>query len=911
MARTSLRRRLLTALVGLAMVPVLLVGLVLAWRAYQDSVEAARARQHEVARRVAVQVESLLDASLGRLESALRDSDFVLADRPRQRQVLGRLLAQRHVFREVAYLDPAGTAGIHLSNARLLDPDQVMPEAYLQAARGAGVQGRVLFGAIRIDADNNEPHMLLSVPVRALRDQAVIGVVVAELRFKPIWRLFAGLDLAPGEDVYLVEADGRVIAHRNPSIVLRATRVALRDGPGQTGLGGGEAIVASQAFELGGQHFRVVAERAVGQSLAPAITGLLISAGVIALTLVGVFALGVPLARRISRPVLALAETARAIGAGDLDRRAEVGSDDEIGDLAGAFNGMTERVRETVRALEAEVAERTAAQAELDSHRHHLEELVGQRTAELRQQQAFMQAVLDNMSDGIVACDGNGILSLFNRATRELHGVDVAYLPPEQWATYYRLFHEDGVTPLAKEDIPLYRAYQGQPVSNQEYVIERRDGVKMNILSFGQAMVDDHGARIGAVVTLHDITEQKRVSAELRQAKEAAEAANRAKSVFLANMSHELRTPLNAILGFAQIMARDSSLQASHGRELETIDRAGRHLLSLINDVLEISRIEAGRTTLRNAPFALSDVLVAIEEMVRVRADAKELALVVERHGDLPGHVLGDAHLLRQVLINLLGNAVKYTERGTVRLAVWRDGDRIRFEVSDTGPGIAPEDCERVFEAFYQTEVGIRTGEGTGLGLTISREFVRLMGGELRLASRPGEGSTFVFSLPLPAVSALDRESDTSAGRVIGLEAGQPAYRILVAEDNPDNRELIRRLLEGVGFQVRLAEDGAAAIEQFQSWRPHFIWMDMRMPGLDGYQATRRIRALPGGTAIPVAALTASAFQEDRDSILAAGCDEPSRPPSASPQRQAVSDIQAAAADTRSQSLIRLDTLSP
>lgn len=394
--------------------------------------------------------------------------------------------------------------------------------------------------------------------------------------------------------------------------------------------------------------------------------------------------------------------------------------------------------------------------------------------------------------------------------------------------------------------------------------------------SFNQMSADLSELYAGLKIKIRErdteIEARKNVEAALIEARDSAEAANRAKSVFLANMSHELRTPLNAILGFAQIMQRDASLAETHRTQLETINRSGIHLLSLINDVLEISRIEAGRTKIQNDVFALNELLKAVEDMIRVRAEAKGLEFISLRDGNLPGYVYGDAHHLRQILLNLLSNAVKYTEQGSVTLRLRAYGDHIQFEVADTGIGIPHEDLQNVFRAFYQTDLGAKKGEGTGLGLTISREFVRMMGGEINVRSEPGDGSVFTVTLPLPESEAPAVSIPPS--RVIGLAAEQAPVRILVAEDNPDNRELIRLLLSAIGFEVKTVENGQQAIACFQAWQPHFIWMDMRMPVLNGYEATKKIRSLPGGNTVKIAALTASAFREDRDAILAAGCDD-------------------------------------
>ncbi|MGR8933630.1 MAG: PAS domain S-box protein [Gammaproteobacteria bacterium] len=408
-------------------------------------------------------------------------------------------------------------------------------------------------------------------------------------------------------------------------------------------------------------------------------------------------------------------------------------------------------------------------------------------------------------------------------------------------------------------------------------------------------LLDEQGAISGYVAVKEDITELKAVeqeleayrrdlealvemrTAQLAQAKDAAEAANRAKSVFLSNMSHELRTPLNAILGFAQLMAHNERIPGEERRNLQIINKSGQHLLDLINDVLEISRIESGRLNVVCEPLNLHELLAGLADVMELRARDKGLTLRLDKAPNLPVYILSDIGKLRQIILNLLSNAVKYTERGGIVLSAvstQRDDSLwLEIGVADSGVGIAAEELEQVFQPFFQSAYGQRVGQGTGLGLTISREYATLLDGELSAASMPGQGSVFRFRMPL-RTAATPIAAYAAEGRVLGLAPGQPAYRILVAEDNPDNQRLIAMILERAGFSVKIAADGRQAVEQFQRWHPHFIWMDMRMPVMDGYTAVRHIRALPGGTAVRIAALTASAFREDRGAILAAGCDD-------------------------------------
>lgn len=378
-----------------------------------------------------------------------------------------------------------------------------------------------------------------------------------------------------------------------------------------------------------------------------------------------------------------------------------------------------------------------------------------------------------------------------------------------------------------------------------------------------------------------------------------AQNANQAKSRFLANMSHELRTPLNAILGFTQLMTRDASISEGQQENLKIINRSGEHLLRLINDILEMSKIEVGQITLNESQFDLYLMLKSIEEMLRLKSEAKNLNLLFNIDSNVPQVIYTDEGKLRQIIINLLGNALKFTETGSIVLTVRLDKkpqvaqDKIEFlfsdtyslyfSVEDTGPGIEPAEMDQLFTAFEQTKIGRVSNEGTGLGLSICHKFVELMGGELQAKSTLGEGSVFFFNvlLRLQETSIIDtvKQADLEQQKVIGIASGQPQYRILAVDDVAASRLLLNKLLTEIGFLVREAGDGQEAIDLWQQWHPDLILMDMRMPKVDGYEATRRIKAQPEGKETVIIALTASAFEEERVVILSAGCDDFMRKP--------------------------------
>jgi CheY-like chemotaxis protein len=344
-------------------------------------------------------------------------------------------------------------------------------------------------------------------------------------------------------------------------------------------------------------------------------------------------------------------------------------------------------------------------------------------------------------------------------------------------------------------------------------------------------------------------------------------------------MSHELRTPLNAILGFSQLLSTDPDIPAVQRGDLNIINHSGEHLLKLINDVLEMSKIEAGRIQLTDKVFDLATMVRNITDMMIVKADEKGLELLLDQSSCFPRYIVGDEPRMRQVLLNLIGNAIKFTYKGSVTVRLGTIGNKtshLLIQVEDTGVGISVEDQQRIFEPFEQS-TGHENNQGTGLGLSITRQFVQLMGGTVTLVSKPGEGSLFQINLPLSAEVSETGVANINKTRYEGtvcLEQGHPDYRILIVEDQLENQLLLSRLMQVLGLEIKIAENGKQAIEMFASWQPHLIWMDRKMPIMDGLEALKQIRKLPNGQGVKIIAVTASAFKEQQLELLGAGMDD-------------------------------------
>jgi PAS domain S-box-containing protein len=488
----------------------------------------------------------------------------------------------------------------------------------------------------------------------------------------------------------------------------------------------------------------------------------------------------------------------------------------------------------------------------------------------LRDQQFYTRSLIESNIDALMTTDPAGIITDVNKQMEALTGCTRDELIGAPFKGFF--------TDPERAEAGIKRVLSEKSVTDYELTARARDG-KQTVVSYNATTFYDRKRTLqGVFAAARDVTERKRVEAELQQAKAAAESASRTKSDFLASMSHEIRTPMNAIMGIADLLAK-TALSPEQDKYVQIFRRAGDNLLNLINDILDLSKVEASQLELERTGFSLNDHLEKVTEMVVARAEEKGLAMVCEIAPDVANDLIGDPTRLRQVLLNLLGNAIKFTESGEVTLRVASDANAsvptaLRFTVSDTGIGIPGEKLARVFERFTQADSSTtRRFGGSGLGLTISKRLVELMGGRIWVESEVGKGSVFAFAVPFEIAATVNRPTAAPVG--VGPEAPLPALRILLAEDSPDNCIITVAYLEDTPYQVDIAGTGAIACEMFRAGHYDLVLMDRQMPVMDGLTATRTIRAWEQENdrpPTPIIALTASALKGDREKCLAAGC---------------------------------------
>ena len=702
--------------IGLAICPVLVVGGVLAWSSYSAQREQALHLQREVALRVSTEVEAFFAELENELRVVAKVQGLPQLDPDRQSRILSELLSLQHAFQELVLVDSQDRERAHASRSRLA--------ATREAHRAGAVEfttprasGQVYYGPVRFEGESGEPLITIAVPLLDPRTGRAEAVFLAEVRMKKIWDLIADVQVGPGKTVYIVDAEQRVVAHRNPSVVLRATRFA---GPGndgiQQGLSGTTVVLAVNTVQLSGQSFHIVVEQEWSEAMALAISTVRITLILVLAMLVISGTVGFLSVRQIVRPIQAMATAAEAVRAGDLSQQVRVARRDELGLLAAVFNSMTTQLRDLVAGLEERVTERTAS----------------------------LQTVNDQLQ--------------------------------------------------------------------------------------------------------REIVERQRTEVALQQASAAAEAAGHAKASFLATMSHEIRTPMNGVIGMTGLLL-DTPLSPTQQEYAETIRRSGEALMAIINDILDFSKIEAGKMDLEVVEF---DLRVAIEEVLEMLAEpaaSKGLELACVFHPDVTTQVSGDPGRLRQILINLVGNAVKFTSQGeivvsTSLLETTADTTLFRFAVTDTGIGIAPEAHEHLFQAFSQADHSTtRKYGGTGLGLAISQRLATAMGGTIGVESSPGQGSTFWFTARLSTRRAAPDAELLSLPELRGV-------RVLAVDDHATNRAILEALLGAWGMQVECVADGAAALSRLRAAHAEGLpfalaILDYQMPGMDGFELAGAIAADP------------------------------------------------------------------
>jgi len=472
---------------------------------------------------------------------------------------------------------------------------------------------------------------------------------------------------------------------------------------------------------------------------------------------------------------------------------------------------------------------------------------------------SFVDNIIQSMADTLIVVNPNNIIQHLNQATLDMLNYAEHELVGQPISKV--IANEELLAKIIKEQ----RVFSNLEI---EYLTASQQTIPM---LFSASPLFDHDNQLqGIVCVAQDITKQKEVETTLMQAKEAAETANHAKSAFIASMSHELRTPLNGILGYTQILQADRTVEKDHQDKLNVIYRSGIHLLDIINDILDFSKIEAQRLQLNHSVFGFSPFLEGLIAMLEVRAHNKDIPLYFEMGPNLPVAVESDEKRLNQILINLLSNAIKFTDNGQVSLHVYRYEDKIRFQVADTGIGIHPEKLTEIFEPFKQVGQHSLVIEGTGLGLSISHRLVALLGGELQVKSKLGEGSTFWFDLLLCEVDTWEASSQIQKHNIVGFR-GEP-YKVLIVDDVEYNQSLLVNLLEPLGFETLTADNGLDGVEKAVVFQPDLVLMDLVMPKMNGIESTRRIKkALPHAKVMIISASSPKDLQSEH---LEAGSDD-------------------------------------
>ena len=803
------------------------------------------------------------------LQTVIRYANLFELTSGGQQAVLAQLIRADSAYHALAIIGPTGEVVTAVHNPRSAVPEEWYFSSYWRTSlpHTTPFWSDVFHAPVRADVID------LFVPHTTGTNH--LGGLVVRLDLGFLAQTLAQATVIESGYSYIVDQHGHVLASTQPT-------AALTPAPPQAetriyeGWQGQQVLGAQSLIAL--TDWRVVVEVPSAVAFAPLnqVTfgmGVALSVAIVTAVFIGAY-----LARQLLAPLQNFTEVATRISQGDLHSRVAMTSHNEFGLLARAFNSMADQTQTLIRHMEQRVAE---------LHDTYLALQESQERFRVIAEFSPVPLVIAKVQDGQILYANPRAASILGYSIEELltRRTTDFYADPEdrtlmlghlamhkQLQNYEMLFTQQDGSELWTSLVvtPLTFAGQQALFTAVQDITEQKAAAKA-LKAYSEQLEDMVEART------HELRQS---NTQLVEAKNSAEAASQAKTLFLANVSHELRTPLNAILGFTQLLQRSRDVVPEDQEYLDIIYQSGRHLLNLINDVLEMSKIEAGQMVVSKSQFDLHQLLNSLRSMFTSKAEAKGLSLLVQYTADVPQHILSDERKLAQILINLLNNGLKFTDAGYVSLSVTAQPDgenltRLRFEVRDTGVGISAQEQTLLFRPFTQASSGQQAQEGTGLGLALSQQLVRLLGGEMALESALGRGSTFSFAVRveslLPSNTAANQPPTSRI--VIGLAPNQPPYRLLIVEDRHENRLLLSALLGAVGFVVKTANNGQEGVAVAQEWRPDLIFMDIRMPLMDGYEATGRIKQ-ELTPAPPIVALTAGAFDEERGRALAAGCDD-------------------------------------
>lgn len=862
----SLIHRLRKALLALALIPLLLGFAILLLTQGIDRHDSLRQTYERRSERVAEMVDIYLREAQEHLGQAQRFWNYDALPEADKARILRDILAAHGEFVAVDYLSASAEPRLRVArnDASGMRPSAWRDEAAVMQALKTEATS---FGQVVVDVASAEPALIMAMPVKEPGNGRVVGLLAAEITFKPVWRNLARLVQGTADDAFVLSEESRLVAHQNPSVVLAEKRyVPPSSSRVSRDLDGRLALVTVRQVKVPGSSLTVVLTR----TFVSAYGVLLFELGVAFSILLATLALALVLLKRLAawliEPIVKLTEAADRIRADERDVRVQGSFVGEVATLADTFNLMLDRLRADQSTLELRVRERTADLREAS------------QVAE--QSRRMLQTVLDTIPLRIYWKDRD----LIYLGGNALFARDAGVASPQElveksdhdlaWSGRADLYRADdrkvissGNSILAAE--VLHQTDEGHGVWLRTSKVPLRNAV---------------GDVIGLLGVYDDISDEKRAALALQAAKEEAERANLAKSEFLSRMSHELRTPLNAIIGFAQILAiKDkASLTERQVDNVQEIIKAGQQLLLQVNEVLDLARIESGRIDL--APCAVKISLLVNECIAQVQplASARDIVISseIDRTAGKDLELWADKNRLKQVLLNLLSNAIKYNRHGgSVQITSVIAGDQLRVLVSDTGRGVAADKRQRLFLPFERLESSYDGIEGTGMGLALVKRLVEAMGGAIGVESQIEIGSTFWFSLPV-VVSA--NKCQASAGVSGNTEDVCPEINVrqlesqkrsvLYIEDNPSNVKLVRKMI-GLRNDITLvdAPDAESGIEFARRTRPDLILLDINLPGMDGFEALRALGSIPETAAIPVLAISANAMKRDVDRAAVAG----------------------------------------